>query len=60
MIKGIIDRFENDKVVIEFEDLKIGVLPKNIFKKGIEEGDEVTLDIDTKHTKNIDIDELFK
>ena len=60
MIKGIIDRFENDKVVIEFEDLKIGVLPKNIFKKGIEEGDEVTLNIDTKHTKNIDIDELFK
>ena len=60
MIKGIIDRFENDKVVIEFEDLKIGVLPKNIFKKGIKEGDEVTLNIDTNHTKNIDIDELFK
>ena len=60
MVKGIIDRFEDDKVVIEFEDLKIGVLPKNIFKKDIDEGDEVTLKIDTKHTKKIDIDELFR
>lgn len=60
MIKGIIDRFENNKVVIEFENLEIGILPKSLFKKSVRVGDEVHFDIETKHCKDIDIDKLFE
>ncbi len=60
MIKGIIDRFENDKVVIEFENLQIGILPKSLFHEELKEGDEVLLNIDIKHSKKIDIDKLFR
>lgn len=60
MIKGIVDRIEDKKVVIEFDNLEIGVLPKSLFKKGIKEGYEVTLNIDIKKTNKIDIDKLFK
>lgn len=60
MKKGTVDRFENNKVVIEFDDLQIGVLPKDCFNEDIREGDEIIIKVESKHCENIDIDDLFE
>lgn len=59
MIKGIIDRIEEDKIVIEFEDLSTGILPKKFFNN-IKQGSEITITAKIKEKENIDVDDMFK
>ncbi|KDR95048.1 Protein of unknown function [Peptoclostridium litorale DSM 5388] len=71
MKKGIIDRFEGDIAVVEFEDKTHEDIPNEKLPPGVQEGDVLIIEkdsikLDKKETKRLRdeieslMDELFK
>ena len=65
MISAVIDRFEEDKVVLLVgEDEQKGVFPKNLLDENLKEGDYLSIDIkyDEVATKKAvaEIEDLLK
>ncbi|WFR59595.1 DUF3006 domain-containing protein [Anaerocolumna sp. AGMB13025] len=65
-MKAVIDRFEVDLAVIEYEDGTILELNKNSLPKGCKEGDcllidngKIILDIKETHSRKTDINHLM-
>ena len=48
----VIDRIENDIVVVEINDSFVNI-PKSVFNEEINEGDVLVLSVDKQETKNI-------
>ena len=64
MISAVIDRFEEDKVVLLVEDEQKVVFPKNLLDENLKEGDYLSIDIkyDEVATKKAvaEIEDLLK
>ncbi len=71
MKKGVIDRFEGDIAVVEFEDKTFEDLPKGKLPPGVQEGDVIIIEngsirFDEKETKRLKdeieslMDDLFE
>jgi len=51
MVRIIIDRFEGDCAIVELEDKRTFVLPKQLLSSEAREGDVIKIEIDDIETK---------